>query len=383
MSDISLKQSSVQSSDKSIEAFFALLRAGLWEQGVRLLPFEGMAFPDVLRIAQGQCVAGLVAAGLEHVEDLKVPRQVAVAFMQEVFPLEQLNADMNGFIARLFEKMKQAGVASALVKGQGIARCYVRPLWRNCGDVDLFFDADGYERAKALLVPLAETVDRESPQALHLGMSIRGWSVELHGTLHAGIEARIDRRLDALRDKMFGDGAFRFWADGQTAVALPSPDFDAVFIFCHILQHFFKGGIGLRQICDWCRLLWTYRDGIDRALLEQRLREMGLLRTWRAFAALAVDSLGMPPEAMPLYDPSPRWQRKARRIRTFILRVGNFGHNRDMSYFARRPYLVRKAISLGRRLSDFAGHLRIFPLDTLRFLPRVLLNGFRAAAQGQ
>lgn len=34
---------------------------------------------------------------------------------------------------------------------------------------------------------------------------------------------------------------------------------------------------------------------------------MGALGEWRAFAALAVEYLGMPVEAMPLYSPSARW----------------------------------------------------------------------------
>ena len=80
---------------------------------------------------------------------------------------------------------------------------------------------------------------------------------------------------------------------------------DILLIFTHFLKHFYKGGIGLRQICDWCRLLWTYRDSIDVALLEQRLRKMGLMSEWKAFAALAVEYLGMPAES-PIYDSSKR-----------------------------------------------------------------------------
>lgn len=44
---------------------------------------------------------------------------------------------------------------------------------------------------------------------------------------------------------------------------MPRAEEDVVYVFAHILQHFFKGGIGLRQICDWCRLLYTYRDSLN------------------------------------------------------------------------------------------------------------------------
>ena len=51
-----------------------------------------------------------------------------------------------------------------------------------------------------------------------------------------------------------------------------------------------------------------------------------------------------------MYDFRAKWYRKARRIMAFILSVGNFGHNRDMSYFSKYPYVVRTAVSFGRRV---------------------------------
>ena len=38
---------------------------------------------------------------------------------------------------------------------------------------------------------------------------------------------------------------------------------DIILVFTHILEFPFIGGVGLRQICGWCRLLWTYRSEID------------------------------------------------------------------------------------------------------------------------
>ena len=64
-----------------------------------------------------------------------------------------------------------------------------------------------------------------------------------------------------------------------------------------------------------------------------------------------------------------KWDKKADRIMEFILMSGNFGHNRDMSYYDKYPYLVRKVISLGRRCGDLFRHARIFPLDSLKFFP--------------
>ena len=47
------------------QAFFALLRAGLWEQEVQLQPYGEVDFAEVLELAEEQSVVGLVAAGIE------------------------------------------------------------------------------------------------------------------------------------------------------------------------------------------------------------------------------------------------------------------------------------------------------------------------------
>ena len=103
---------------------------------------------------------------------------------------------------------------------------------------------------------------------------------------------------------------------------------------------------------------------------------------WRAFAAMAVEYLGMPVDAMPFYSDSAKWMKKAEKILDFVLEVGNFGHNRDSNYM-KYPYVIRKCFSMGRRIGDLINHARIFPLDSLRFFPRIMFNGVRSAIRGE
>lgn len=164
---------------------------------------------------------------------------------------------------------------------------------------------------------------------------------------------------------------------------LPTEECDVVYVFTHILNHFYKGGIGMRQICDWCRLISAYRDKIDALHLEQRLRKMELMTEWKAFAAFAVDILGISAEAMPLYDTAKRWSKKAKSIKQFIFDSGNLGHNRDSSYFNKYPYLVRKMCSMGRRMRALARHARLFPMDSFRFFPSIMGHGLHSAVKGE
>lgn len=367
----------------STEAFFSLVRAGLWETEARLLPFKEVDPSQALKLAEGQAVVGLVAAGLEHVVDVNLPKEEVLLFVGEALKLEHKNLAMNRFVGEMVAKMRRAGIYTLLVKGQGVAQCYERPLWRVNGDVDLFLNEENYDKAKSFLLPIASSVEVEGLYNKHLCMTVDSWVVELHGNLRSGLSRRIDRCLDDVKKDSFCCGSVRSWINEGTQVFLPSAENEAFYLFTHILQHFYKGGIGLRQLCDWCRLLWTFREAMDVDMLERRISEAGLVSEWKAFGAFAVEYLGMPPVAMPMYSPDLKWKRKADMVCSFILEVGNFGHNRDMSYYKSKPYVVQKAISMGRRMGDLVRHARIFPLDSFRFFPRIMLNGLSAVARGE
>lgn len=372
----------MQLSDNNTQAFLALVKSGLLGKKVQLSQYGSIDFNVIFRLAEEQSVVGLVAAGIEHIVDVKIPREVVLQFVGSALQLEQRNLAMNQFIACLIENLRSAGIYAILLKGQEVAQCYERPLWRSCGDVDLFLSDTNYEKAKKVLTSIASTVEAEYVREKHLGMTINDWVVELHGRLYCGLSSRIERELDDVLHDTFYGGAVRSWDNSGVQIFLLSAENDAFYVFTHILQHFYKEGVGLRQICDWCRLLWTNRDNLDVNKLESYIRKSGLLSEWKAFAAYAVEFLGMPTEAMPLYSSSKKWKRKALLINKFILQVGNMGHNRDMSYF-NKPYVIRKTISLKRRIGDLINHARIFPLDSLRFLPSILFNGLQSAVKGE
>lgn len=108
----------------------------------------------------------------------------------------------------------------------------------------------------------------------------------------------------------------------------------------------------LRQMCDWCRLLYRYRGELDLRILESRIKRAGLMSEWKAFGTLAVEYMGMPVEAMLLYSEDKKWSKKAEKIVAFfILKGGKW-----------------------QRFKDTFRVGSIFPLNTLRFLPGILLG---------
>ena len=338
--------------ENDIKAFFELLRAGFWEKEARLSQFGEVDYEEIMRLAEEQSVDGLVTVGLEHVVDVKVPKEVLLQFVGTSLQIEQRNTAMNKFIAEMVDKMRVVGIYTLLVKGQGIAQCYERPLWRVSGDVDLLLSNDNYEKAKEFLLPLSSSQKREEQYSKHLGLSIGEWYVEIHGSLRSGLSESVDREIDRAQRDVFYSGNVRSWENGNVQVFLPGVDDDVFLVFTHFIKHFYKEGLGLRQVCDWCRLLWTYRDKVDVRLLEKRLKRAGLMSEWKGFAAVAVDYLGMPKVAMPFYNENDNYNnKKAEKIVRLILS----GYT-------------------GNKYKDTLRIARIYPWNTLKFLPGILYH---------
>ena len=358
--------------DNNQKAFFELLRAGLWEKEVRLSPYKNIDYSVILNLAEEQSVVGLVAAGLEHVADVKIPQQWALQFAGQTIQLEQRNKAMNAFVARLIGKLRNEDIYTLLVKGQGIAQCYERPLWRACGDVDLYLSNDNYEKVKKLLLPIATNIEKEEKKRLHLGMTLDGWVVELHGTMHTKLSRRMNRVADDVHSDLFYNRNVRSWNDSGVLVFLPSVNNDVIIIFNHIINHLFLEGVGLRQICDWCRLMWTYKDSLNYGLLESRISRAGLMSEWKAFYNLASRYLDMPDLGEGIMASDSRFDKKADWIMGNVLESGNFGHNRDVSYRAKNSAAIVNTITLWRRICDFAKFTRVFPVDALKFFGQYL-----------
>ena len=364
--------------------FLEILRAGLWGSGNLDIRIDGTTdWQDIYRLATEQSALGLMLAGLEHF-DVKPPQVMLLQWIGEVQVIERQNKVMNAFIAELINKLRENDIYVLLVKGQGIAQCYEKPLWRCSGDVDLFVDVDDYKHAFAFLREIAVLTSKDKAKnrdRLNSEFLLDAWIVELHGTLHANLSGKMDKVIDSVQHEVFTEEKVRVWKNGNVDVKIPAPNEDIIFVFSHILQHFFLGGIGLRQLCDLCRLLWTYRNNIDKDLLHKRLRNMGVVTEWKVFFALMVEHLGLPAEAAPLYESG--YEMKAERALSYILEVGNFGHNRDSSYLKEKSSIKRKSNILLHQMKDSLRLAKIFPIDAWRFFLTTVKDGLKNALSNQ
>ena len=370
----------------TIEQFFALIRSGLWGGKAASSPFDGGAdWEALLRLASMQSLTGIFADGAGTLpRELMPPAETARRLFVTVESIRRANRRLDTVLAELEAGLRREGIEGILLKGQGVARAYLNPERRMCGDIDLYpGKGDAYLRCCEIVRSLGESEGREDESEKHFHFNRRGCSIEIHSHVMLAADPFVNRRLQRWTDEMLDDPSkLRHVEINGVEVNLPPVDFDAVFILQHIANHLLKGGIGLRQLCDWSRYLHVHAAEIDRARLGNNLRTLRLMNCWQLFGWLAVNRLGLPEAEMPFY--SPRHEKRALRCLRIILRKGNFGHydkaarrNLDINFILRKMQTCRIVIGQHAEL------LRVIPAEVLRHLSWYLLDGIKRLFTGK
>ncbi len=360
--------------DQIDNLFFTLLRQGLWGK-TEAKPFTEISAPEwkkLLRLAQEQTVTGIVADGLEVNPEIKAPGDVAMKFVAAKIATEKRNHQINKQIEELIPQFDAADVPVIVVKGQTIAKCYREPLSRMPGDIDFVVRPENYERAKDLLKRLSGQEGEEVYNRLHFAAYMGDIDIEIHGTVHTCLSKRVNRCLDGMQEELFSN---------QNEEKTSSADFDVLFGFVHLLQHFYCGGIGLRQLCDLSMALHFHKGSYDKALLQNRLSTMRLSQEWSTFMAFLVNYIGLPEEDAFLYE--NKFDAKADKLWSFIKKSGNFGKNKKRKYDKKSNYLLGKTESFFRNGSIFFQHFSLFPLNTVKSFFYYTFTGLGAFARGE
>ena len=364
------------------DQFFALLRAGLWNEVPAGEPFAGgVDWEALYRLAFAQTVVPLVTDGVNRLPQACLPAEPERLdpFLADMMATANRNRVLDAFIPKLFAALD--GIPVVLVKGQSLAQDYPDPERRQPGDIDLLLLPESYEAAKAILLPKATKVLEEEWSIWHQGMRFRSVEVEIHGSISTLMSRKLDRKLAALLKEEFDGRPFPTVPIGGADIPVPDADFNAVYVFVHFLQHYWSGGVGLRQLIDWITFVTVHKRDIHPVILEKRLEDLGLLRVWKTFTGFAQEYLGCPAEKLPLAA-APDAGKNAR-IWRYVRHCGNFGKNVDRSR-GEESYLVRKIHSFWRLVvADRLRHFPVFPQESVRFFLGAFGYGLQRLAKGE
>lgn len=328
------------------DIFFAVLRAGLWEQDLRLDAAPGAdGWQEVLQTARDQAVLGLVYRGMAHLPAEQLPpAPLRMRLLSDVDRIARRVQALGAVERDLLERLRAAGLHPTVQKGSEAGKYYAHPELRESGDIDLCFPAGELLLAR-------ETVTAAGAASVHAASDgsvvcrYRDVTVELHPRyfdLHVG-EDRLPE--------------------------VPSVVAELVMLSAHILKHAIGEGVGCKQLCDMARALDGAEGRYDKAALRAALRRCGLLRWHRLLCSLLVTDLSLDPaRCLPDFvpvDPAP--------LRRIVLRGGAFGYADPARRQAvSRGLAARKAHAAGAFLRRLPFSLRIAPRETLATLAELI-----------
>ena len=359
------------------DVFLELLRAGMW--GLKLQVPQGFAeWGSVVRLAKSQSVLGVVGQVMLSDEDVaaSVPQELKAKVKKFVMNNVLTHTLLNNTLIKVVSTLREGGVESVLLKGQGLARNYPQPELRQCGDIDLYVGLNNGERTHDLLAPLAVKIDGK--EHLNIGKHYHvtmpgGVEIEVHRYTDNHLTKKLEETYQAASDKGTSEGLVTYDFAG-TPVNTPSDDFNAFFIFNHLFHHFLTSGIGLRQFCDWMMFLHTRKGKINIDYLHELLIDMDLLVPWQAFGCVLVDELGMPEDEFPFFD--RRLDGKVDKIMRRVLNEGNFGRERAIVKNRGTNYLLNKTRSFFGHMFKTLALISIFPKPVWHQYKNTIIRGF-------
>lgn len=360
-----------------VQVFLELLRAGMWERKPHV-PQEFVEWGRVLRLAKSQSVLGIV--GNVVLKDEALAARVPQELKEQIKPFLMRNVLMhrllNATLTKVVTALREGGVESVLLKGQGVARNYPQPELRQCGDIDLYVGLENAEKAHDLLAPMAVKIDAKEriPIDKHYHVTMPGGvEIEIHRYTQKHCVRRIDALYQEASDKATSENLVVCDFDG-VLVNTPAADFNAYFIFDHLFHHFLTSGVGLRQFCDWMMFLHEHRGKLDAGYLRQMLVSMEQLEAWQAFGCVLVDRLGLPEEEFPLFD--RKQEGKVEKILRVVLKEGNFGKERSVYKNRSTNYWIYKMQSLIGYMEKALDLVTIFPKPVWNQYRSTIIGGF-------
>lgn len=308
--------------DRVVPAFLALLRAGLWEKSpedLSCFPLTDREWTDLLSVSVRQTVSGIVWQGLHFLPDRCLPPvPVLTEWVARTDGIERRNRHMNVVLGSLYAFFGKNGIRPVLVKGQGTAMMYERPLLRECGDIDFYFEDRNDDATAVSLMEKAGCAVKRLPDG-SIYYSYKGLIVEHHARLLDLYSPFLKRYIRELED---GSGFLDVPVEnvGGESIRILAPELNVLMLSAHILKHATGRGIGIRQMCDMARTCFRLYGSLDMERMEEMFRKTGLERWSRVLNAFMVNYLGLPPETLPCTGMD-----NAERLFRSVMLAGNFG----------------------------------------------------------
>lgn len=199
------------------------------------------------------------------------------------------------------------GFDMMVLKGYGLCPYYPVPKHRPLGDIDIWLFGRREEADKILSEKLNIAVEEDKEH--HTVFYINGIMVENHYEFVNASSNWANRLFNDELDRLGVVENSRMKV-GNGEVVLPSPTFNALFLFRHMAQHYMGTGINFRQIADWVLFLKQDAAQVDWDLVLSLVEKTGCQPFYQALMGITCHYFGLSQAAIPSFERQELWEQK-------------------------------------------------------------------------
>ena len=211
---------------------------------------KGADWRVLYAMARKQCLVGVLFDGIKRLPaDVGMDKGLLFQWMAQNQTLRKANARLDKAAVEVAEWFGRKGFRTCVLKGQGNALLYPSGMERTPGDIDLW--VDGGDRK---VVSFVRSLSPDEKVCYHhIGFpEYNGVEVEVHFRPSFLFCFRHNRRLQGYYERVMDEQfAHRVKLGEQGEVAVPKAEFNLIFQLTHIFTHLMNEGIGLRQLLDY------------------------------------------------------------------------------------------------------------------------------------
>ena len=335
---------------------------------------KGADWRALYAMARKQCLVGVLFDGIKRLPaDVGMDKGLLFQWMAQNQTLRKANARLDKAAVEVAEWFGRKGFRTCVLKGQGNALLHPPGMERTPGDIDLW--VDGGDRK---VVSFVRSLSPDEKVCYHhIGFpEYNGVEVEVHFRPSFLFCFRHNRRLQGYYERVMDEQfAHKVKLGGQGEVAVPKAEFNLIFQLTHIFTHLMNEGIGLRQLLDYFFVLkntdfignadgdgfllntdftdYTDKslgntdgdgfllntnctdriggnvDGVDRGLLQDELRRLGLWEFAGAVMYIMKEVFGLEDNRLIV----PPDVKRGRLVLKEVLEAGNFGQYDKRNWF--------------------------------------------------